>query len=68
MTVQDNASEISHHGSAGAGCPQPVSLETIEVIEQALTEMLASLRRKVMAPGGQEAGAVEYESWRPRQH
>jgi hypothetical protein len=64
MAVQYNASEVPNTVGAGIEYPHPVSLETIEVIEQVLAQMLSSLRRRVTSSEFPDAGAIEYESWR----
>lgn len=41
----------------------PVSLEALEVIEQALGEALRALRRRAAPPPERDAGEIEYASW-----
>lgn len=65
MTVQRNAVPLSQAGDAAGPCPHPVSLETMELIQQALGEMLQALRRKAHPRSGPDAGAIEYASWMP---
>ncbi len=43
--------------------PQPVSLETIALIEQVLAQLLGALRARITAPATRDAGAIEYDSW-----
>lgn len=68
MTVQQDVFSIPETGHAALPCPDPVSLETIELIEQALAQMLRSLRRGVPNRAAEEAGLLEYRSWLPRSH
>lgn len=67
MTVLKNMLADQNHGAAVAHCPDPVSLETIELIQQALVQALRSLRRGDAVPAA-EPGRLEYESWLPRRH
>ena len=46
-------------------CPHPVSLETLAVVEDALADLLWSLRGTTRR-AAEEAGAVEYASWLAR--
>jgi hypothetical protein len=55
------------HATAGE-CPEPLSLETLAVIQQALGEVLQGLRQRATAHAAREAGAREYASWLPRLH
>jgi hypothetical protein len=50
------------HATAGE-CPQPLSLETVAVIQQAVGEVLQGLRQRATAQAAREAGALEYASW-----
>lgn len=68
MTVQSSEFSGPETGHTGLPCPDPVSLETIELIEQALGQMLRSLRRGVPSRAAEEAGLLEYRSWLPRSH
>jgi hypothetical protein len=43
--------------------PEAMTLETIEMLEQAAAMMFHGLRRNVARPHAQQAGAVEYDSW-----
>lgn len=65
MTVQRNVLPLHPQDEPAGTCPHPVSLETIELIEQALGDMLRSLRRKAGSHPAEDAGAVEYASWLP---
>jgi hypothetical protein len=47
-----------------AELPEPISLETLELVEQALGDALRALRRRAAGPSGREAGELEYASWR----
>ena len=55
------------HATAGE-CQQPLSLETLAVIQQVLGEVLHGLRQRVTAQAAREAGAIEYTSWLQRLH
>jgi hypothetical protein len=62
MTVHQESIQASR--SIRGDVPQPVSLETIAVVEQMLTDMLRGLREKATSqPAAADAGAIEYESW-----
>ena len=64
MQVQSRFDSAAQHVQAMAGeCPEPLSLETIAVIQQVLGEVLHDLRQRVTAQAGREAGAIEYTSW-----
>ena len=69
MQVQSRFDSAAQHVQAMAGeCPQPLSLETIAVIQQVLGEVLHGLRQRVTAQAAREAGAIEYTSWLRRLH
>lgn len=61
MSVHCETKNVVQHDHGGA-CPHPVSLETIELIEDALAAMLRSLR-PAAARASDQAGATEYDSW-----
>lgn len=56
MTVQQET-------LAAGECPQPVSLETLAVVEQVLAQALGALKARLVAPPSPAAGLVEYASW-----
>ena len=68
MTVQQNVFQTQERSAAAGSGPHPVSLETMELIEQALAQMLSSLRRGAPDAAAQEAGRIEYDSWFPGTH
>ena len=47
-----------------ADLPEPISLETLELVERALVDALRALRRRAAGTAGREAGDLEYASWR----
>lgn len=57
----------TQQGTHAVQCPDPISLETIELIHDALAQTLRSLRRGVPTRAA-EAGRLEYESWLPHSH
>lgn len=65
--VLHNVLSDQDQDAAADHCPDPVSLETIELIQQALVRTLRTFRRSARA-GTAEAGRAEYESWLPRAH
>ncbi|MEO8656064.1 MAG: hypothetical protein ABI409_18205 [Ramlibacter sp.] len=66
MTRQQDVFSMQEE-SAAVHCPDPVSLETIELIHDSLAQLLRSLRRSVPSRAA-EAGRLEYDSWLPRSH
>ena len=67
MTRQQDVFSMQEGSPAAAHCPDPISLETIELIHDSLAQLLRSLRRSV--PGrAAKAGRLEYDSWLPRSH
>jgi hypothetical protein len=68
MTVRQEVFSARETGDTGLPCPHPVSLETIELIQQALGQMARSLRRSAPDRSAEEAGLLEYSSWLPRVH
>ena len=68
MTVPQEVFSVPESGHTGLPCPDPVSLETIELIQQALAQMVRSLRRSVPSRSAEEAGSLEYSSWLPHVH
>lgn len=61
MTEQQHRFALEQHIAAGTTCPQPVSLETVEFIVEALGEAIRGMRRRSAARD--QAGATEYDSW-----
>ena len=60
---------ISERGPFGDEAPAPLSLETLEVVEQPVLLVLRALRSQASTRQAQAAGAAEYASWqavRPR--
>ncbi len=50
-------------GHATLAFPDPLTLETIEMLEEASALMFRSLRRSAGKPQAWDAGAIEYASW-----
>jgi hypothetical protein len=50
-------------GNATLAFPEPVTLETIEMLEEASAVMFRSLRRNAVKLQAQDAGAIEHDSW-----
>ncbi len=67
MTRQQDVFSMQEGSEAAVHCPDPISLETIELIHDALAQLLRSLRRGVPTRAT-EAGRLEYDSWLPRSH
>jgi len=63
MTVQQQTIRHPRTGATPGDHPQPISLETIAVAEQVLTQMLREFRAEVAARAAADAGAIEYDSW-----
>lgn len=68
MQVQSRFEPAPHVHAMAGECPEPLSLETIAVIQQVLGEVLHGLRQRVTAQAAREAGAIEYTSWLQRLH
>jgi hypothetical protein len=68
MAAQPSNTDTPDSGLHANDCQPPVSLETIAVMEQALSEMLASMRRKALGADPYRAATLEYESWLRRGH
>ena len=66
MTTPQESIQSRHASALPADFPQPVSLETVAVIEQAFAQVLRGLREKVN--GRAVDGTAEYESWLPPRH
>lgn len=62
MHVQSRFDPAPHVQMAGDG-PEPLSLETLAVVQQVMGEVLHGLRQRVAAQAEREAGAIEYASW-----
>ena len=63
MQVQSRFDPAPHvHAMAGDG-PEPLSLETLAVVQQVMGEVLHGLRQRVATQAAREAGAIEYASW-----
>lgn len=65
MTVQQQSIPSSATGPIADHCPQPVSLETLAVVEQVLADLLSTLRGRQATQAARDAGVVEYASWLP---
>ena len=65
MNVQQVVFPVPEGGHATLALPEPVTLETIEMLEEASALMFRSLRRRVRKQQAEEAGAIEYASWMP---
>ena len=55
-------------GHATLAFPDPVTLETIAMLEEASALMFRSLRRDALRPQARDAGAIEYDSWSAQAH
>ena len=63
MNVRQMVSSIPEGGHVTLAFPEPVTLETIEMLEEVSALMFRSLRRNALKPQARDAGAIEYDSW-----
>jgi hypothetical protein len=68
MTIPHDPVELPQTAATRAECPEPISLETLAVIEQVLAQMLGELRGKLKGSLAAQQGAIEYASWLPQRH
>jgi hypothetical protein len=68
MNVKQMQFSTPEGGHATLALPEPVTLETIEMLEEASALMFRSLRREALRPQGLDAGAIEYDSWSAHAH
>lgn len=67
MGRQQDMCSMQEASQAAIHCPDPISLETIELIHDSLARLLGTLRHRVPNRAA-EAGRLEYDSWLPRSH
>jgi hypothetical protein len=63
MNLREMVFSIPEGGQATLAFPEPVTLESIEVLEEASALMFRSVRRNALEAKGLDAGAIEYDSW-----
>jgi len=63
MNLREMVFSIPEGGHAMLAFPEPVTLESIEALEEASALMFRSLRRNALEAKGRDAGAIEYDSW-----
>jgi hypothetical protein len=63
MNVRQMVFSAPEGGNATLAFPEPVTLETIEMLEEAAALMFRSLRRNALKPQAPDAGAIEFDSW-----
>jgi hypothetical protein len=68
MQTQPAFDRAPHAHGTARDCPEPLSLETIAVIQQVLGDVLHALRERVTGHAARDAGAIEYASWRQHLH
>ena len=68
MNVRQIQFSTPEGGHATLAFPDPLTLETIEMLEEASALMFRSLRRNARRPQVPDAGAIEYESWMANLH
>jgi hypothetical protein len=62
MNLREMVFPMPEGGHATLALPEPVTLESIEVLEEASALMFRSLRRNAVEAKGRDAGAIEYDS------
>lgn len=65
MSAQPHLSFASKSAATTQQELHPAALQTIDLIEHALAELLSSLRGQAAADAPDSPGAIEYASWLP---
>jgi hypothetical protein len=65
MNVRHESATLPHAGALPRDFPQPVSLETLAVVEQVFAQVLQGVRERAERALD---GAAEYASWLPPRH
>ena len=68
MTVRAESISLQIPRVPQDGCPAPVSLETLAVVEQVIAQALHALRDKATQSARNDAAAIEYASWLRSRH
>ena len=68
MQVPSRIEPVSRTHAVLEECPEPLSLETLAVVQQVLAEVLQGLRQRAAPQAAREAGAIEYASWLQHLH
>jgi hypothetical protein len=66
MALQSSTGDAHASRQTGAERPYPITMETTGLVEQAMGELMSSLRQQATSPGAREAAAAEYDSWYPQ--
>lgn len=68
MNTRQMLFPIREGGQATLSVPEALTLETIQVLEEASALAFSALRRDVLQKKSQEAGVLEYDSWAANFH
>jgi|OpeIllAssembly_1097287.scaffolds.fasta_scaffold2180567_2 hypothetical protein len=63
MNVRQVVFPVPAGGDVMLAFPEPVTLESIEVLQRASVLLVESLRHSAQRQGTEDAGAIEYDSW-----
>jgi hypothetical protein len=63
MNLQQMMFSMPDGAQATLAFPKPMTLERIEMLEEASAAIFQSLRRNTLRQQAQDAGAIEYDSW-----
>ncbi len=63
MQVRQMTFSIPEGGQATLAFPEPLTPDTVDILEQAAALMFSALRRGAVRPPQPDAGALEYASW-----
>ncbi len=63
MNVRQMVFPVPEGGQATLSFPEAMTLETIQMLEEASALAFDALRRDARRKQSQEAGAIEYDSW-----
>ena len=64
MNVRQMMFSAPEGGQATLAFPEPVTAETIAMLEEASALMFRTLRRDALKRAARDAGALEFDSWR----
>ena len=68
MNLRQMVFPMPEGGHATLAIPDPVTLESVEMLEEASALMFRSLRRSALKPQAEDPGAIEYDSWAANLH
>lgn len=69
MTIQPNTQlSLPDHASSMLKLPNPLTLESIDRIEETITGLLRALRRDLRGNTHSDPGSLEVDSWSIQRH